>query len=259
MANEDLINNSIIDGKQTITTHTVGFNIDDPWLQRIASGNIGQEGAGNYFTANSTEQLVTALVDIIVSSERRVESTLVAPGVTVDQFSRLSHRKDTYLALFEPSDNPQWPGNMKRYDLFGGALFDASEPPIAAVDNTTGRFNPNSRSFWSNDTDGHDITAGGARSQLPTHTFRNAVTYTGSDDSLLHSTNAIATVVPALLEARVGQLIQTPMVDTTEDLSHTPVSGPDIHGGNWICWKNTPSRTSTYSVGLTAAQRDSVM
>ncbi len=183
---------SVLPGAQGVTTHTVGFNLDSPWLERVASGNVGEEGAGGYFTANSTDELVDALVEII-EGVQRVENTFVAPGVTVDQFSRLSHRKDTYLALFEPANSPQWPGNMKRYDLLSNALFDASEPPQRAVDSTTGQFDPDSRSYWSTNTDGHSITAGGAAARLPSHNFRNAYTYNGTEDSLTHSSNQLST------------------------------------------------------------------
>ena len=191
MANNDL-RDGVIDGDQTVTTHTVGFNLNSPWLERVASGTIGAEGAGGYHTASSTDELVEALVAII-EGVQKVDSTFVAPGVTVDQFSRLAHRKDTYLALFEPSNTPRWPGNMKRYDLSGGALFDASEPPIQAVNGTTGQFEPTSKSYWSSGTDGHSIAAGGAAAKLPGHTLRNAVTYTGSEASLLHHTNELST------------------------------------------------------------------
>ena len=191
MANNDLIDT--IDGVQSVTTHTVGFNLDSPWLERIASGKIGDDGAGGYFTANSTEDLVNTLVEII-ESVQRVDATFAAPGITVDQFSRLSHRRDTYLALFEPANTPQWPGNLKRYDLLsGGALFDASNPQRRAVNSATGTFEPNTRSYWSTANDGHSISAGGAASRLPTYSNRKTVTYNGTQDSLFHAINEIST------------------------------------------------------------------
>lgn len=182
MANNDLV--SGIEGS-TVTTHTVGFNLDSDWLKDIA-----EKGGGDYFTASSSSDLVTALVEII-NDVQRVDSTFVAPGVTVDQFSRLSHRKDTYLALFEPSNTPQWPGNMKRYDLTGGALYDSSDPAKVAVNAYTGQFVRESKSFWSAGQDGHHISAGGAAENLPHYNDRKAVTYTGEKASLFHEDNAL--------------------------------------------------------------------
>ena len=165
-----------IPGEQTVTTHTIGFNINSGWLKDIATEEDG------YYEAESTDDLVDAVLNIIGNVEA-VGNTFVAPGATVDQFSRLSHRKDVYLALFKPDVRPAWQGNLKRFDLLNDNLFDVNGNPAVKVE--TGRFEPNSRSFWSSEIDGFDVAIGGAASNLPHHSQRKAVTYTGTDEKNL--------------------------------------------------------------------------
>ena len=143
-----------------ITTHTIGFNFNTEWLESVADN-----GGGEYYTASSAIDLVTA-VNQIVANVQEVDTTFVAPGATIDQFSRVSHREDVYLSLFSPSLNPRWNGNIKRFSLRGTPprLFDVESKE--AVDPVTGMFVENSRSFWSATADGNDITLGGGASLL---------------------------------------------------------------------------------------------
>jgi len=181
--------NSDIDGDQTVTTHTIGFNIQSDWLKDIA---ITEE---RYYEAESSADLVTA-ISAIIGNVETVDATFVSPGITVDQFTRLSHRNDVYLALFKPSNTPMWQGNLKRYDLKGASLTDANEN--IAVDSTTGQFKPDSRSFWSATADGADISLGGAASRLPDYNNRKVVTYTGTNKELFDDTNTLNTANTAL-------------------------------------------------------------
>ena len=116
-------------GNQTVTTHTIGFNLNSQWLSDIAT-----EGGG-YFEAESSSELVDAVLAIINNTET-VDSTFVAPGAAIDQFSRVAHRNDVYLALFRPSATPEWSGNLKHYDLKGKPvnLFDADNKVAVNAD-----------------------------------------------------------------------------------------------------------------------------
>jgi type IV pilus assembly protein PilY1 len=161
-------------GDQFITTHTIGFNFTTQWLRDVASA-----GGGNFYTADSAGQLSAALASII-SSVQDDATTFVAPGATVDHFSKISHRNDVYLALFQPKSTPRWVGNLKRYDFSGNPaeLHDRDGDP--AVDPDTGYFKAGSRSFWSADDDNNEVGAGGAAGRLVAGS-RNIYTYTGGE------------------------------------------------------------------------------
>lgn len=152
-----------------ITTHTIGFNFTTQWLRDVASA-----GSGGYYTADTASQLTSALSNII-NGVQDVNSTFVAPGVTVDRFSKLTHRNDLYLALFKPKTTPRWEGNMKRYELNGNpvTLFDKNDN--AAMDGSTGAFKDSAQSYWSDSPDGNNVSMGGAAHKLD-HTDRNVYT-----------------------------------------------------------------------------------
>jgi len=173
-------------GEQTITTHTIGFNFTTQWLKDVAS-----EGGGGYYTADTASQLSSALSNII-DSVQDDGSSFVAPGATVDNFSKVSHRSDIYLALFQPKSTPDWSGNLKRYDFSGNpaSLHDKNDEP--ALDSDTGNFKESSQSFWSTTTDGNIVSRGGAAGRL-TPSTRNAYTYTGTNTDLTHESNEFST------------------------------------------------------------------
>jgi len=165
-----------------VITHTVGFELDSPWLESVAMG-----AGGTYTTAETSNDLVEAFSDIFTMIEN--SATFVAPGVTIDQFSRLSHREDVYLSLFKPSTFPGWPGNLKGYNVNGVNLY--GEDGLPAVDTATGQFFVDSQSYWSGgQADGLDITLGGAAARLD-HNGRKAVTYTGTAKNLFHVDNEL--------------------------------------------------------------------
>jgi len=147
---------------QTITTYTIGFNTRNNDLQDMA-----QAGGGKYYEADSSEQLVNVFQSIL-GNVLAVNTSFVAPGATVNQFNRLTHRNDIYFALFKPEERPLWPGNLKRYEL--GKVDNeptiVDEPGKRAVDPNTGFFDTNSQSFWGGFVDGDSVSLGGAADQL---------------------------------------------------------------------------------------------
>ena len=173
-----------------IFTHTIGFNLRSNWLRDVALSDAeipdSDGNATRYYEASSTGDLVDAVFNIINSIDT-TDSTFVAPGASVDQFSRLSHREELYLSLFKPSRSPGWQGNLKRYALTGDKLLDVNGN--AAVDEN-GAFVDTSRSYWTGFDDGADIAIGGAASKLD-HNTRKAVTYTGSNVELFNDVNAL--------------------------------------------------------------------
>ena len=167
--------NGAMDDDQTVTSYMIGFHTDQTLLQDAA-----RTGGGSYYTADDTRELTTAFTKIITEI-LAVNTTFVAPAVPVNAFNRLTHRNELYFALFRPSKNPQWTGNLKRYQLDGDppVIVDANGDP--AVDSATGFFSDTGTSFWTqaiDAPDGQDVALGGAASQLVVG--RTLYTYTGA-------------------------------------------------------------------------------
>ncbi len=175
---------SAVSESNVVVTHTIGFNFANEWLKSVA-----EAGTGNFYTAESAAELQTAIASLLLTTEAH-ENTMIAPGVTLDQATQVSHRSDVYFTLFEPAYNTAWRGNLKRYH-FDGAIRDSSVPPKVAIDADTGSFHTDAKSFWSADSDGSDVGAGGAASQLDA-TDRHVTTYlAGNVDELKNPNNAV--------------------------------------------------------------------
>ena len=238
-----------IDGIQTVTTHTLGLNLSSNWLSDIASSTrvVDGEDAPGYYEVESTDQLVSAITSIFNGIDTEA-TTFVTPAATLDRFSRLSHRNDLYLSLFNPSEDASWAGNLKRYELRGipAELFDANDPPRAVVDPATGRFHASSKSYWSDTADGHDIAAGGAASKLDYNT-RKAVTYAGTNQKgLLHEDNILSVDNQLLAyneDSDITNIAHTGFASQSS-VSHSGAPGRAIDGNNSGQW-NQGSITHT--------------
>lgn len=175
-------------GKQTVSTYTIGFGADVAVGGGDSSGaeflnKMAQAGGGQFFTAQSSDQLVKVFRSI-VSRILDVNTTFVAPAVTVNTFNQLTDRNELYFAVFKPGTNTDWRGNLKRYQIaqpdpnFPPGIYDNSSPPQLAVDASSGFFKAGTTSFWSTTADGEDVAKGGAASVLTT--TRNIYTYVGT-------------------------------------------------------------------------------
>lgn len=176
---------SLINGLDNITTHTIGLEFDEDWLGTIATG-----GGGGHYTASSAEDLLEAFANIVEVAHTEGTS-FVSPAVTVDQFSRLAHREDTYLALFQPTNKAQWKGNLKKYSFSGDPAVLRDENDNVAIDSDTGKLLDTARSYWSETADGAVVANGGAANELNA-ADRNVYTYTGTNEkNLNHLNNAV--------------------------------------------------------------------
>ena len=164
------------DAVQSIITSTIAFNLDgdSDFLESVALA-----GGGIAYDAASTDELI-AVFGEIAENVADVDASFTAPAATVNQFNRLSHRDDLYFALFRPEVKPRWNGNIKRFKL--GAENDGSGDVLIrdrdgypAIDENTGNFSIQSRSFWpgknddgtvNNEADGANVAEGGAANQL---------------------------------------------------------------------------------------------
>ena len=109
-------------GKQNISTYSIGFNLNSDFLKDLASA-----GGGQFHTASSSAQLVNVFQSIL-GDVLSIDTSFVAPGATVNQFNRLTHRNDIYFSLFKPADNPIWSGNLKKYNLATCLLYTSPSP-----------------------------------------------------------------------------------------------------------------------------------
>lgn len=176
---------SSLEGEQNITVHTIGFaldassNSDDikQFLSDLASPKTPDSADKSTYTAEDSQGLNDAF-NRIIQSVMSVDTTFVAPGVTVNQFSRKESKNELYYALFRPKATQAWPGNLKRYGLNdSGVIVDWDAMPAV---NNTGSFFDNARSFWSATDDGNQTEQGGAASHLDNHSTRNLKTWIGS-------------------------------------------------------------------------------
>jgi len=169
-----------IDGVQPVITNTVGFNFSSAFLTDVATA-----GDGQFFSANSTSQLVDAFTSIVQSAADTTTS-FTPPSVSLSQTNRLTNSDNLYFSLFNPSTSVKWDGNLKKYKL--GALATAPDDIIildedgdAAFNPATGGFDDNARSFWSAQTDGGNVAEGGAASRIAAP--RKVLTYVDANSA----------------------------------------------------------------------------
>lgn len=160
---------------QNVITYTIGFHTDQTLLSNAAT-----KGGGKYYTADDTAGLTDAFTAILTDI-LAINTTFIAPAVSVNAFNRFTHRDELYYALFKPNKRPTWDGNIKRFKLDGDPpiIVDANGDP--AVDANTGFFKSSATSFWTASADapdGDSVEMGGAASRLALP--RSVYTYTGA-------------------------------------------------------------------------------
>ena len=141
---------SHVPGLNTLTTHSIGFNIRNDWIVDLAT-----EGRGQYRDAASSDELVAAFNGIVNSVQQA--SSAAAPATSVTSANETRHSDELYYTLFQPATTARWEGNVKKYRLRNGVIVDANDNPILE----NGTLAPTTRSLWSATTDGFRIGAGG--------------------------------------------------------------------------------------------------
>ena len=174
---------TVTDGDQFVTTHTIGFTIDLPILKETA-----EDSGGEYFLANDVESLTKTLLSIIANINDRSLS-FSAPAVSVNTFNRTQNLNDIYITMFGAKGKAHWPGNIKKYRIVDGSITDANGND--AVDPATGFFATTAQSFWTVGTDGNDVQLGGAAHELPDPAQRDLYTNNSAGD-LTAAANSIS-------------------------------------------------------------------
>ncbi|MEE9602441.1 MAG: hypothetical protein V3V75_03985, partial [Thermoguttaceae bacterium] len=175
---------SNVDGKNTVTTYTIGFNFTGQFIKQIA-----EDGGGKFFEASTADQLTDVFNQILDDVQDRTTS-FAAPALSVNAFNKLFHRNEVFFSLFTPGRDMRWEGNVKKYQLCESTIapsdcsvlgevldFDSPRKPAIGADE---RIADDAKSGWSITADGPEILAGGAGNEIPTHTLRKVYTYTGS-------------------------------------------------------------------------------
>ena len=192
LANND-IDPSVLED-QIINTHAIHFGaIND---NKEAYGKaIAAAGDGMYLQAVDGPALEAAF-ELLISSLAKVNTSFVSAGITVNQSNRLTHRDELYFSLFRPESFASWPGNVKRYRIFGGQILDSNDE--AAIVTNADIFKDDAQSWWSAEEDGNDAGKGGAAEQLdftasPRVTFSNLTgnsNITPAGNNLVNTANA---------------------------------------------------------------------
>lgn len=153
-----------------VFTHNIGLYMGNNESNMRAVSNAG---AGQTTNADSAEQLIEAFLanlDLIDEQARSIS----APGVAVNTLSRFQHLDELFYSVFQPAESSYWEGNLKKYKWSAEADGDGNVTGEIqgvggsnAVDGTTGYFRDGSRSYWSPEVDGSDVTKGGARANVP--------------------------------------------------------------------------------------------
>jgi len=228
-----------IDGTQTLNIYTIGFNlcgsgnvtsVDSANEQVCCSASNAQHnstgvcsapltdpdkikvlkaqadvGGGEYFNANTAEELVAAFSTITGQIVSR-STSFASPSIAVNTFNRLFSRDEIYFGLFKPEKQTRWRGNVKKYnvcidsdgpdgvsgntdDCTLGEVLDANDASAVVQDTAAedfGLFESSSTSEWTVGTDvpdGRDIDKGGAGAALDIVTYTARKFYTDQDAS----------------------------------------------------------------------------
>jgi type IV pilus assembly protein PilY1 len=107
----DIVPDTLMSGRQSIATYTVGFTLDHPLLERTADENHGR---GRYYTTSEADvlaaQLADALQDIIERSQSLASATVPS--------SRTAFGDAFFTSFFVPSiTDPFWAGHVQAYRL----------------------------------------------------------------------------------------------------------------------------------------------
>ncbi|MDT4812564.1 hypothetical protein FQZ97_455280 [compost metagenome] len=237
LATED---QSDFDGKNIVTTHTIGFALGANATAQTFLDDLARSGGGKSYSASDAGGLSNAFHSI-VQEALATNTTFVNATAPVNSFNRQDNKDELYFALFRPSENDRWGGNLKRYRLRTNGsvatIVDADNAP--AIDPNTGFFKANSLSFWTQlpegKKDGNQVDLGGAASKLSTPDGRNLFTYHGASPTSPVELNADIyrlrasndSITSEMLSGGYSGTVSTP---TERELLLRYIRGYDLNG-----------------------------
>lgn len=125
-------------------------------------------GNGGFFIAKESSEITHSVIQFIdnLSNHQIAPLSTGAVSVPVDALSPQSFQSYGYLRVLEPKPGTQnitWTGNLKKYNIQGGALKGKDGTGFVLKNN--GLLSPNSRDFWGS-TSGVGVIEGGVYSKL---------------------------------------------------------------------------------------------
>ena len=221
-------------GRQSATTYMIGFaGANSPVLQ-----NAAQKSGGQFYLAENSSQLTTALINALVSI-RDWNPTVASPTVPISALNRAQNSTDVFLSFFRASITQTWVGTVKKFMLgdpytepgiCGPGITDlcligqtvlsgtnSKNIETVEIDAITGletvAVDPNASSFWGPASlrDAGKPDSGGTGYQLLNTSGYDPSTrrvYTrlssGTNADLTHSSNAVAEGNTDLTKALLG-------------------------------------------------------
>ena len=184
---------STLQGTQNLITYTIGFEIDTQLLEDTA-----ENGRGEYYTCSGAQGL-SQVFQQVVQQILETSTSFTAPVVPISQMEKTTSGSKIYLALFKPTDDAFWKGNIKKFAI---ATEDTGSVEVGDVLDANGNLATDDDghildeavSFWGTaDPDGGDTEEGGVgRVLLDRTTPRHICTYVGLSTDLTDTTNLIS-------------------------------------------------------------------
>jgi type IV pilus assembly protein PilY1 len=129
-------------GRQNVYTYTINvFNAKEEIPQTTLMKAMAKYGGGRYFEANSEDEIIQALREIIIEIQS-VNSVFASASLPINATNRSQNENQVFIGMFRPDSNakPMWYGNLKEYRiaLFGGDARLADAEGKEAIAASTG-------------------------------------------------------------------------------------------------------------------------
>lgn len=146
-----------------------------------ADGKVGGYGQGGFYPIISPQNLVDAIKNFVANLESSMPALNTGlPAIPIDTLNLTQPLPFAYYAQFQPNmTNSQavgiWVGNIKKYMAKNNTFVDKNDKEV--INPVTGNLN-STTDFWSNSSDGADVTKGGVYAKLPVQTTIGRQIYT---------------------------------------------------------------------------------
>lgn len=143
-------------GQQNVRVHTIDvFKDAQDARQTSLLFNMAKVGGGKYYQANSEEDILNAIRQILIEIQS-VNSVFASASLPINATNRSQNENQVFIGMFrpDPAGLPRWYGNLKRYQIamFGQEAKLADKDGEEAVSSETGFIQPCASSFWTTDS-----------------------------------------------------------------------------------------------------------
>ncbi|MCO5341987.1 PilC/PilY family type IV pilus protein [Aeromonas veronii] len=180
MKNSDV--NKSADGKQTVTTFTVGFGDEAIKGAGELLAKTASRGGGKYYPATDATQLNEALKSSLLAI-LKMNTSLVSPAIATNNFDRTRSLNNIYYAMFEPGSGPRWKGNLKKLVLNPDKGYVVDQGGLPAI-SSDGTILESTKTYWSSTSDGNKVAEGGVQEMLAAKTNRKIYVIPPSTNTL---------------------------------------------------------------------------